>query len=181
MIAYKAVQKASHGFPIAHDMELLDMCIKVLSYCSLKDAMAGRFRNLLTSHLDELREVSMSSSLPDYNTTIDEVALEDVLFDFGPGSNAIQDSARKLLNLIHRPFSGLGTVTAQSTLSNPAETTMGTHLEWEWELKGDVCLSNMTDSNESGQSNFMPDDFTSDIFPEPENAAWHVWTPIADT
>lgn len=157
------------------------MCIKVLSYCSLKDAMACRFCNLLTSHLDELREVSLSKSLSDEETMSDEVALEDVLFDFGPGSTAIQDSARKLLNLIHRPFSGLGPISAHSTLSNPAETTMGTHLEWEWELKGDVRLNDMPESNESGQLNVSLNGAAGNLLSQPEDAAWHIWTPIVDS
>ncbi|KAH4178764.1 hypothetical protein HBH43_028380 [Parastagonospora nodorum] len=157
------------------------MCIKVLSYCSLKDALAGRFCNLLTSHLDELQEVIFSSSLSPQDTASDEAALEDFLFDFGPGSTAIQDSAMKLLKLIHRPFSGLENITVQSTLSNPAETTMGTHLEWEWELKSDVRLNNMPGSNQSGQSNILPDDVMGDVLPQPENAAWHIWTPIVES
>jgi hypothetical protein len=121
------------------------MCISVLSYGALKGAMAGRFRNLLNSRLDELRKVNTTNSLSSAESASGETVLDDVLFDYVPYSSKLQDSARKLLNLIHRPFGGLEDIVPHANLPNRSETTMGTHLEWEWELRGDGCLHNMVE------------------------------------
>jgi hypothetical protein len=119
MIAYGAVQKVIHGFSILNDTKLLNNCINVLSYRAQKDAMAGRFRNLLIGHLNELRELDTSDS---YSSTD---SVEEVLFDFETGSSKLHNSARTLLSLIHRPFSGLGDIATQSTMSNRAEFNDG--------------------------------------------------------
>ncbi|KAF1835148.1 hypothetical protein BDW02DRAFT_588352 [Decorospora gaudefroyi] len=139
MIAHKAAQKALHGDPFAKDMELLNKCIAVLDYCALKDALAGKFRTLLTGHLNTLREHNATmDGLCDVSTPTD-LPETGYLFTFHSGSTKLHAAARNLLRAIHRPFSGLKNVATQKTLSNRAETTMGTHLEWEYELKACGC------------------------------------------
>jgi hypothetical protein len=177
MIAYGAVQKAIHSFPFFNDLELLNKCISVLSYCAQKDAMAGRLCIILMSHLDGLREINTSDSYSSTDSAIEASALDGVLFDFETGSSKLHISARTLLSLIHRPFSGLGEIATQSTLSNRAETTMGTHLEWEWELKGDTCLDNMGESKHICGTEASTEDAVRRLMSQPEGAAWSVWTP----
>jgi hypothetical protein len=79
--------------------------------------------------------------------------------------------------LIHHPFSGLGDIATQSTLSNRAETTMGTHLEWEWELKGDTCLDDMGGPKYVCGTDAPTEDGVKRLVSQPEGAAWSVWTP----
>jgi hypothetical protein len=171
MIAYGAVQKAIHGFSILNDTKLLNKCINVLSYCAQKDAMAGRFRNLLIGHLDELRELDTSDSYSFTDSATEASALEEVLFDFETGSSKLHNSARTLLSLIHRPFSGLGDIATQSTLSNRAEATMGTHPEWEWELKGDRCFDNMAELGVVCGTDAVSKDAVERLMSQPEGAA----------
>jgi hypothetical protein len=142
MIAYRAVQKAIHSLSFATDMELLHKCIGVLSYCARKDAIARKFRVLLDRQLNELRELHVSGN-PRMDAMADRTASHDVLFSFEPGSSKLHDYARKLLNLIRRPFAGVSDIEAKDTLSNCAETTMGTHLEWAWEFKNGQELEKM--------------------------------------
>jgi hypothetical protein len=125
MIAYGAVQKVIHGFSILNDTKLLNNCINVLSYRAQKDAMAGRFHNLLIGHLNELRELDTSDSYSSTDSATEASAVEEVLFDFETGSSKLHNSARTLLSLIHRPFSGLGDIATQSTMSNRAEFNDG--------------------------------------------------------
>lgn len=176
MIAYGAVQKAIHGLPFVNDIELLHKCISVLSYCALKDAMAARFRGLLTGYLDELREVEDSDSYQASDTATEASALDFVLFDFAEGSSKLHNTARTLLSLIHRPFSGLGGIATQSALSKRAET-MGTHLEWEWELKGDKCLDYTAGSKDVSSTRAASEEAIKRLMSQLEGTAWSLWTP----
>jgi hypothetical protein len=144
MIAYGAVQKAIHGLSFATDMELLYKCIGVLSYCARKDAIARKFRVLLDRQLNELRELHVSGN-PRMDAMADRTASHDVLFSFEPGSSKLHDYARKLLNLIRRPFAGVSDMEAKDTLSYRAETTMGTHLEWAWIFKNGQKLEKLAE------------------------------------
>jgi hypothetical protein len=193
MIAYSAVQKAIHGLPFASDMELLDKCIKVLSYCALKDAMAGKFRDLLNRQFNDLQDLHA----PDVNAEIEPLSnLTEFLFTLEAGFTGLHTAARGLLNLIQHPFSGLGDISSLATLSNRAETTMGTHLEWQWELQGTECVDNTMEHRELyGMDRMMePTEVCGmDNMMEPKDAcgtgmsmgaytslgqgAWSTWTP----
>ena len=176
MIAYGAVQKAIHGQPFASDLDLLDKCIKVLSYCALKDAMAGRFRDLLEGQLGGLQRHHMAECDVQNDHALAESVIPDIVFTFTPGSK-LHTVAQSLLNLIHRPFSGLGDVSPQATLSNRAETTMGTHLEWQWELKGTDCVTNMAEPAEIFGSAAVASASTDRLMSQPLGVAWSTWTP----
>jgi hypothetical protein len=182
MIAYGAVQKAVHGLSFAFDMEVLNKCIEVLTYCARKDAMAGKFRVLLTRQLDELHELHVSANTR-MDAEADRTAQNDVLFRFNPGSSKLHDSVRKLLNLIQRPFAGLSDTDAKDIMSNRAETTMGTHLEWAWEFKRSQNLKTMAESETPcGKSPRTLDDGVDPIVMESAGAAaWSTWTPSAGT
>jgi hypothetical protein len=182
MIAYGAVQKAVHGLSFASDMELLSKCIEVLSYCARKDAMAGKFRVLLNRQLDELHELHVSENAR-MDATADRTALHDVLFRFDRGSSKLHDSVRKLLNLIQRPFAGLSDIDAKDTMSNRAETTMGTHLEWAWEFKKSLIPETMSESEAPyGKNPRTLDDGVDPIIIDSAGAAaWSTWTPSAGT
>ncbi|KAL7777733.1 hypothetical protein CFE70_004402 [Pyrenophora teres f. teres 0-1] len=140
MIAHKATQKALHGISIVDDVELLNKCVDVLEYCAQKDALAVKFRNLLTAQVSILQQHDLSGGGFEDTSADDGLPVHIYLLNFPAGSSPLHNAARYLLRIIHRPFSGLDNVLAQKTLSNRAETTMGTHLEWEYELKGRDCL-----------------------------------------
>jgi hypothetical protein len=177
MIAYGAVQKAIHGLAFATDMELLHKCINVLSYCAQKDAMAERFRILLNCQLDELQRLHISDNHPKNDPIADRLALHRVLFDFDSGSSKLHDSARKLLNLIHRPFAGLNGIKPRATLSNRAETTMGTHLEWAWEFKNSNHFEKMPEQEVLGGTSTDILDAAVDPLLQSAGAPWSTWTP----
>jgi hypothetical protein len=111
----------------------------------------------------------------------DRTALHDALFSFDPGSSKLHDSARKLLNLIHRPFAGLGDIEAKDTLTNRAETTMGTHLEWAWEFKNSQSLEKMAESEAPcGKAPRTEGDGIDPVILQSAGAsAWSTWTPSA--
>jgi hypothetical protein len=181
MIAYGAVQKAVHGWPFSTDMVMLHKCIDVLSYCAQKDAMAGKLRILLNRQLEELQKLHASQSDSSMHAVADRTALHDVLFSFDPGSSKLHDSARKLLNLIHRPFAGLSHIEAKDTLSNRAETTMGTHLEWAWEFRNSQSLEKMAESEAPcGKAPRTEGDGIDPVILQSAGAsAWSTWTPSA--
>jgi hypothetical protein len=193
MIAYSAFQKALHGLPFASDMELLDRCIKVLSYCALKDAMAGKFRDLLNRQFNDLQHLHA----PNSNAAIEPPSNStEFLFTLEAGSTSLHTAARGLLNLIQHPFSGLGDISSLATLSNRAETTMGTHLEWQWELQGSESRGNSMEHRElygidrmmeptevCGMDNMMePKDvcgtgMSMGAYTSLGQGAWSTWTP----
>jgi hypothetical protein len=181
MIAYGAVQKAIHGLLFTSDMELAEKCIAVLSHCALRDTMAGRFRDVLNRELDGLRQIRESNSSQQGSFTTGGSLYDDFLFDFDDGSSSLHLTARRLLNLIHRPFSGLSDIATQSTLSNRAETTMGTHLEWEWELRGSKCLDDTTQRTAACAMSTTTNDEVQRLMLQPEGAAWSTWTPPVGT
>jgi hypothetical protein len=182
MTAHKATQKALHGDPFTDDMELLSKCIGVLEYCAQKDALAGRFRDLLTAHLNTLREHNAST---DRLATSTNLPMNAYLFTYHAGSSTLHAVAHDLLRLIHRPFSGLKNVVTQKTLSNRAETTMGTHLEWEYELKGAGCAENQLNkrvclepTNPVPQPLCVGDEEMQRLMKLPNEGAWSTWTPL---
>lgn len=177
MIAYGAVQKAIQSLSFAEDLELLNKCIIVLSYCALKDALAGRFRDLLTSQLDDLQRLHVPETNSRHGSMLDEAALPDILFTFDSGSSKLHAAARGLLNLIHRPFSGLSDISTQATLSNRVETTLGTHLEWEWELKSSDCVEKTTDPMEVCGRDAVSAPLAEPLLLQSQGGAWSVWTP----
>jgi hypothetical protein len=177
MIAYKAVQKAIHGFSIATDMELLHKCISVLSYYAQKDAIAERFRILLNRQLEELRDLHASGDHSGDDAIADKIALHDVLFDFDSGSSKLHGSARELLDLIHRPFAGLSDIEPKATLSNRAEITMGMHLEWAWEFKNTNSFGRMVEPEApSSASTGILEDTINPLL-QSAGTAWSTWTP----
>jgi hypothetical protein len=181
MIAYSAVKKAIHGLPFAEDVDLLNKCISVLSYCALKDAMAARFRDLLTRQFVDLQELLVSDGNSPQDLETEKPALPNILFSFNSGSSKLHFTARSLLNLIHRPFSGFSDTSMEATLSNRAETTMGTHLEWEWELKGSKCAENLMESDAVGETGEETDAAVKRLMLQPQGAAWTIWTTPVGT
>ena len=164
MIAYYAAQKALHGLSCATDIELLSKCIRVLTYCAEKDILAGKFRNTLSDHLRTLREDKSGS-------TVAYVPMADVLFTLHQGTTNLHHAARDLLCLIHSPFRGLQNLHAQATLSNRTETTMGSHLEWEWELNNLDSACGDASNNKERPSRLL--------HAQPQGGAWSTWTPPA--
>jgi hypothetical protein len=184
MIAHKATQKALHGDNFANDIELLNKCIGVLEYCAHKDSLAGKFRDLLTAHLNTLREHNATiDSLRNSTTTPEHLQMSAYLFTVHTGSSKLHTAARDLLQMIHRPFSGLKNVAPQKTLSNRAETTMGTHLEWEYELKGRDCSDNGMNQRASPESADLPrvssvsDASMQQTLAQTVGESWSTWTP----
>jgi hypothetical protein len=177
MIAYGASQKALHGLAFSDDIELIGKCISLLSYCALEDAVAGRFRDLLNRQLGNLQRLP----IPDRNSPEENPAgqptFSDILFDFDSGPSQLRSTARNLLGLIHRPFSGLGEVSIEATLSNRTETTMGTHLEWEWELKNHKNTGDLMDLESSNVTSGETDSTGKSPLLQPLGAAWTTWTP----
>jgi hypothetical protein len=176
MIAYAASQRAVRGLSFSHEMDLLDKCISVLSYCALKDALAGRFRDLLNRQLTDLQKHHIPGSESSTGSPIEESSLDD-LFNFDPGSSPLHSATRNLLSLIHRPFNGLGEISTSATLFNRAETTMGTHLEWEWELKENKNAENMMDWDGACGTGDASGITEKPSFPQSQEGAWTTWTP----
>ncbi|KAG9192483.1 hypothetical protein G6011_11217 [Alternaria panax] len=136
MIAHKASQKALDSEPFTNDVILLSKCIGVLEYCAIKDTLAAKFRDILTAHMSRLRNYNFALANREGCASSFSSSSNDSLFFLYRGSSELHKAAFDLLRIIHHPFSGLKDVTTQNTLSNRAETTMGTHLEWEYELEG---------------------------------------------
>jgi hypothetical protein len=174
MIAFEAVQKAIHGLAFATDMDLVDKCLGVLSYCALRDGLAGRFRDILNGELDGLRQMRESNMT---SFTTGEAAVDDITFDFDAGSSHLHLTARRLLNLIHRPFSGLNDTATFSTSSNRAETAPGSHLEWEWELKGSKILDSTSQPPATQGMSAGTSEEVQRLMQQPEGTAWCTWTP----
>jgi hypothetical protein len=176
MIAYGAAQKATRGLSFSHDMQLLDKCISVLSYCALKDALAGRFRDLLNRQLNDLQKHPTLGSESLAGTPTED-SLSDNLFDFETGSSLLHSTTRNLLSLIHSPFNGLGEISTQATLLNRMETTMGTHLEWEWELKTRKTVDDTMDWEGSCGTACVSGATEKSGLPGSQGGAWTTWTP----
>jgi hypothetical protein len=177
MIAFGAVQKAIHGLGFVYDMDLIDKCLGVLSYCALRDGLAGRFRDRLSGELNGLRQMRASNGRQQDSLMTDDPIFEDILFEFDAGSSDLHLTARRLLNLIHHPFSGLSDIATGDTLSNPAETIMGTHLEWEWELKGSKILDSISEPPLAQGMCAATSEEVQRLMQQPEGAAWCTWTP----
>ncbi|KAK1910317.1 hypothetical protein P3342_006592 [Pyrenophora teres f. teres] len=190
MIAHKATQKALHGISIVDDVELLNKCVDVLEYCAQKDALAVKFRNLLTAQMSILQQHDLSGGGFEDTSADDGLPVHIYLLNFPAGSSPLHNAARYLLRIIHRPFSGLDNVLAQKTLSNRAETTMGTHLEWEYELKGRDCLdSELGEEDIAGLADALGESgdilctksaqgpSMQQLLGGPGTSAWSTWTP----
>jgi hypothetical protein len=177
MVGYKAVQKALHGVPYFEDIDQLDKCINVLDYCALKDAMAGRFRDLLESQVSELRKYKETKGGPTGDAAVEDAQLFNILFTFSSGSSELHMTARNLLKLMHHPFDGLKDVSTQATLSNRAETTIGAHFEWEWELKGSDCVTKVAEPDTMCGANAVNKTSVQRLMLQPEGGAWNLWTP----
>ncbi|KNG46271.1 nitrate assimilation regulatory protein nira [Stemphylium lycopersici] len=190
MIAHKAAQKALYGGEYHEDLETLNKCIGILQYCAQKDALAGRFQTLLTGHLSALREGNQPPNGSHGSSASASPSMHKYLFSFNPGPSKLQATAQELLRIIHRPFSSLKSVVTQKTLSNRAETTMGTHLEWEYELKGSDCAEDMLTSQRASSSRMQSDDSDIQLHTgdasgssakrqclQPEAEGWAKWTP----
>jgi hypothetical protein len=177
MISYGAVQKAIHGLSFASDLDLVDKCIRVLSYCAIRDAMAGKFHDLLNSELEALRQISLPTRSLQDDVMVGASEPDDILFDFDVGSSNLHLTTRRLLNLIRRPFSGLSNIAPLSTLSNRAETIMGTHIEWAWELKGNQSPDIIAQPTAPFGMSTATNDEVQRLMAQPVGAAWSTWTP----
>ena len=190
MIAHKAAQKALHGSSYLEDLETLNKCIGILHFCAQKDALAGKFQNLLTGHMSALRESNYPPNGLRGSSAPASPSMNDYLFTFNPGPSKLQATAQELLKIIHRPFSSLKNIVTQKTLSNRAETTMGTHLEWEYELKGSDCAEDLLMSQRASSSRTGLDGSDAQLHTDyasgssakrqclqPGAEAWSKWTP----
>jgi hypothetical protein len=176
MIAYAAAQSATRSLSFSHDMQLLNKCISVLSYCARKDALAGRFRDLLNRQLTDLQKHNILGSESPTGTPIEDTWSED-LFNFETDSSLLRPTIRNLLSLIRSPFNGLGDISAQETILNRAETTMGTHFEWQWELEERKAADNLMDWEGPSETACLPDATGSSSLPGPQGSTWTTWTP----
>ncbi|CAG5149096.1 uncharacterized protein ALTATR162_LOCUS2297 [Alternaria atra] len=190
MIAHKASQKALNSEPFTYDLVLLSKCISVLEYCAIKDTLAGRFRDILAAHMSGLRDYESSLVGGGASAVPLSSSSDDSLFLFHRGSSELHKAALDLLRTIHHPFSGLKDVITQNTLSNRAETTMGTHLEWEYELESrdDVearpkGYKNADEANAKIEpltplcSSSEQDNSMQKLLAQPQGEAWTTWTP----
>jgi hypothetical protein len=177
MVAYEAAQKAIHGLPITADLEILKKSLNVLSYCAQKDVLAGRLRDLLDSEFEGLQEVITPEDDLENAHSIGESTSHNVLFDFEDGSSKLHIAARRLLNLIQRPFSGLSHVEKHLTLSNRAETTMGTHLEWQWELKSGGYMDDLAEPQNIAGTRSAVDKAVDELKQKRAGSGWLAWTP----
>ncbi|CAN9110090.1 unnamed protein product [Alternaria alternata] len=190
MIAHKASQNALHNEPFAHGMVLLSKYIGVLGYCAIKDALAGKFHDILTEHMSMLRQYESTLARSGNSATPSSSSSNDSLFIFQRGSSNLHIAALNLLRTIHHPFGGLRDVTAQNTLSNRAETTMGTHLEWEYELESrDLAQARPKDSKLADTVDAKIESMTplcssseqdapmQKLLAQPQGEAWTKWTP----
>ncbi|KAH8643551.1 hypothetical protein IG631_01014 [Alternaria alternata] len=190
MIAHKASQNALHNEPFAHGMVLLSKCIGVLGYCAIKDVLAGKFHDILTEHMSMLRQYESTLARSGNSATPSSSSSNDSLFIFQRGSSNLHIAVLNLLRTIHHPFGGLRDVTAQNTLSNRAETTMGTHLEWEYELESrDLAQARPKDSKLADTVDAKIESMTplcssseqdapmQKLLAQPQGEAWTKWTP----
>ena len=190
MIAHKASQNALHNEPFANGMVLLSKCIGVLGYCAIKDALAGKFHDILTEHMSMLRQYESTLARSGNSATPLSSSSNDSLFIFQRGPSNLHIAALDLLRTIHHPFGGLRDVTAQNTLSNRAETTMGTHLEWEYELESrDLAQARPKDSKLADTVDAKIESMTplcssseqdapmQKLLAQPQGEAWTKWTP----
>ncbi|RYO02259.1 hypothetical protein AA0120_g409 [Alternaria tenuissima] len=190
MIAHKASQNALHNEPFAHGMVLLSKCIGVLGYCAIKDALAGKFHDILTEHMSMLRQYESTLARSGNSVAPSSSSSNDSLFSLQRGSSNLHIAALDLLRTIHHPFGGLRDVTAQNTLSNRAETTMGTHLEWEYELESrDLAQAQPKDSQLADAVDAKIEPMTplcssseqdapmQKLLAQPQGEAWTKWTP----
>ncbi|KAI4955230.1 hypothetical protein J4E91_001088 [Alternaria rosae] len=190
MIAHQASQKALNNEPFTNDVELLGKCIGVLEYCAIKDTLAEKFRSILAAYLKMLQGHKLTMGDSGDFATPPTSSSSDSLFIFHRGSSKLHVAALGLLQTIQRPFSGLKDVATTTTLSNRAETSMGTHLEWEYELKNrdgseapqeehhsahatdDICEPTKTLC-----SSFEQDHSSQKLPVQPSEEAWTKWTP----
>lgn len=177
MVAYEAAQKLIHGLPITADLEILKKSINVLSYCAQKDVLAGRLHDLLNSELEALQQVIPPEIDADIRPNTSNSASRDVLFHFEDGSSKLHIAARRLLSLIQRPFSGLTDIERHSTMSNWAETMMGTHLEWQWDLKTSGHPDNLAKSQNACATESAVAKAVEKLKQKPAGSAWVTWTP----
>ena len=179
MTAYVATQNALQGVSFVHELDLLNKCILVLAYCSRKDALAGKFHDELNAHLTTLQQHNASTGSRADTIATPQPPTVDILFTRHAGTSDLHSASRALLRLTHRPFSGLPNIPAQATLSNRAETTMGTHLEWEWELKGIECADRMAKTPEACGIGPNTNDNRSAkrVMLQPREGPWTMWTP----
>jgi hypothetical protein len=190
MIAHQASQKALHNELHTNDVELLRKCIGVLEYCAIKDTLARKFRDILEAHLKMLRDHRPTTRDSGNIATAPTPSSSDSLFSFHRGSSELHIAASDLLRTIHRPFSGLKDVATRNTLSNRAETTMGTHLEWEYELKnrddpeaplkehgGTDAHDVRCEPSDLLCSPLKQNDSLEKMLAQPEEEAWSKWTP----
>ncbi|KAF1947555.1 hypothetical protein EJ02DRAFT_92320 [Clathrospora elynae] len=194
MVAYKAAQKALYGRPFADELELLNKCISVLDFCAHKDAAACKFRDILAFHLKTLQDHHVATDGLYDSATPEDVPMADYLFTFHNGTSELHIAARDLLRVIHHPFSGLENVANQKTLSNMAETTLGAHLEWAYELNGVDCAYQQESSEHPGPTNVIPEPINMDgatsgqdastqdmsmqnMSAQPQGIPWSTWTP----
>ena len=178
MTAYVAVQKALCGVSFNDDVELLNKSIRVLTYCALRDSLASKFQKVLETHLDTLYKYATIASKDSDDTRIQDTPMAEILFTRHEGASELHVASSHLLHLTHQPFSSFPAVSAEATLSNRAETTMGTHLEWEWELKGGQCTAGAAKPKEAcGMSSDCAPEASAKL--QPQGGPWSMWTPPA--
>jgi hypothetical protein len=131
------------------DMPLVSSCIDVLEYCTNIDRAAGRFKDVLSTYrkiiLAEqpgLEARHHQKGQPDKKRQRQKSPI-DCLFRLPAGESDLHKAARDLIRLMHQPFgSACSTLKAdaesrtlpiQTTLVDWMETSIGPHLEWEWE------------------------------------------------
>jgi hypothetical protein len=179
MITYGAIQKALSGLnpsSWADDMHLIAKCMRTLAYCAEKDALAAVFRNSLSTYITVLQSLDGSNSTSAQN---DGTSLADILFTIHPGKTDLHAAARDLLRFMHRPFGGLQKPPLQATVGNCMEAALGTHIEWQWELKSNNCVAAQMESKTVTEDEPMVDVQQQQKQQQHGLQGWTTWTPPA--
>lgn len=182
MVAYVGVQKALCGMPVTEDVELLQKCTKAQYHCAERSAVASKFHGVLQAHLDLLEEHVKSTPTDNDATKAKELPLGDVLFTLHEGTSELHAAARRLLRLTQRPLVGIEEYSDDAAMFNSDESTAGSHLEWEYELKGctfagsNQAVSGKMDQQVPAQKSTKP---KQQYFSQPLGEAWSTFTPAS--
>lgn len=137
MITHHAARQILFHQTCTQEMELSKKSLAVLSYCAEKNSCAQIFHSNLSTHLDVLQSLR-SPSAESHDTATSASPLIKTLFGPCTGPAEIHSLADNLLDAICHPLGNLPSAHAQASFGNQAEMIMGTHLEWQWELRDHV-------------------------------------------
>lgn len=180
MTAHLAARKALLGFSYADDVALVRKSIAVLAYCAEQDNCAQIFHDSLQDSLSPLEEYRSPVEGSAIVSSASEPSIHYVLYSSRVEMTSLDYAAQDLLRVICRPLENLPSMSTKASFANQAEMIMGTHLEWEWELKNSDQLSHTT-LQEPTKRSAAPEAaaiFTHSSTP-PHRTPWTTFTPPA--